>query len=179
MEKNIDENQTTENTGQNENAKETTATNSNNDLNNEKFDELQKSLNETNDKLLRVLAEYDNFRKRSQKEKASIYPEAVADTVAKFVPIVDNFERALEQSCNDAEYEKGIKLIYDMLLSILNDLGVEEIGTVGEEFDANLHNAVMHIEDENLGENVIANIMQKGYKIGDKVVRFATVTVAN
>lgn len=172
MEKNIDEKQTTE---QNENLNETTATNSNND----NLDEIQKSLNETNDKLLRVLAEYDNFRKRSQKEKASIYPEAVADTVAKFIPIVDNFERALEQSCSDTEYEKGIKLIYDMLSNILNDLGVEEIGTVGEEFDANLHNAVMHVEDENLGENTIANIMQKGYKIGDKVVRFATVTVAN
>lgn len=142
-------------------------------------EQLQKSLREKNDKLLRVLAEYDNYRKRSQKEKDGIYPQAVADTVSKFIPIIDNFERALELDCPDTEYEKGIKLIYDMLKSILNDLGVEEVGTVGEEFDANIHNAVMHVDDENLGENVIASIMQKGYKIGDKVVRFATVSVAN
>ncbi|MEG1993860.1 MAG: nucleotide exchange factor GrpE [Oscillospiraceae bacterium] len=176
MEKNIDEKQaqnveTTENT---ETISEVATEN-----NEATIDELQNSLSETSDKLLRVLAEYDNYRKRSQKEKDSIYPQAVSDTVARFIPIIDNFERALEQSCADAEYEKGIKLIYDMLSSILKDLGVEEIGTVGEEFDANLHNAVMHVDDENLGDNVIASIMQKGYKIGDKVVRFATVTVAN
>lgn len=144
-----------------------------------KEEELSESLAETNDKLMRILAEYDNFRKRSQKEKDSLYDRAVADTVSKFIPIVDNIERATAQECSDPEYAKGVNLIKDMLMTILGDLKVEEFGCEGDEFDASMHNAVMHIDDENLGENVIANVMQKGYKIGDKVIRFAVVTVAN
>ena len=142
-------------------------------------EELEASLAESNDKLMRILAEYDNFRKRSQKEKDSIYDRASAETVAKFIPVVDNMERAMAQECKDEEYAKGIKLIMDALMSTLDSLGVKEFGEVGEEFDAERHNAVMHIEDENLGENVVANVLQKGYTLGDRVIRFAVVTVAN
>lgn len=132
-----------------------------------------------NDQYLRTLAEYDNFRKRSQREKEAVYPAAVAGTVEKFLPVVDSFERALSFECADAEFKKGIAMIYDSLLATLKDLKVEEIGAVGESFDANLHNAVMHIEDETLGENVISAVLQKGYRIGERVIRYAMVTVAN
>lgn len=132
-----------------------------------------------NDQYLRTLAEYDNFRKRSQREKEAVYPAAVAKTVEKFLPVVDSFERALSFECADAEFKKGITMIYDSLLATLKDLKVEELGAVGEPFDANLHNAVMHIEDASLGENVISAVLQKGYRIGERVIRYAMVTVAN
>lgn len=144
-----------------------------------KEEELSQELSDTKEKMMRVLAEYDNFRKRSQKEKDGIYDRAVAETVSKFIPIVDNMERAVQQECSDQEYAKGISLINDMLSKVLDGLKVEEFGKIGDEFNAEMHSAVMHIDDENLGENVIANVMQKGYKIGDKVIRFAVVTVAN
>jgi len=128
---------------------------------------------------LRVAAEFDNFRKRTIKEKEASYGNGKADAVAKMLPIYDNLERALNQETADAAYKKGVELTMNELLKIFGILGVEVFGNVGDEFDPNLHNAVMHIDDENLGENVIAQVFQKGFKIGEKVVRFAMVQVAN
>ncbi len=131
------------------------------------------------DKLLRTLAEYDNFRKRSQKEKESIYPDAVAQTVKGFLPVLDNFERAMAFECADAEFRKGMDLIQKAFGDTLSKLGVEEIPALGEPFDPNLHSAVMHVEDESFSENTICEVFQKGYKMGDRVIRFAMVKVAN
>ena len=142
-------------------------------------DQLKKELDELNDKLLRTLAEYDNYRKRSIKEKDAIYPQAKADTVEKFLPIIDNFERAMQTECSDEPFKKGIEMIFQSFMKTMADLSVEQIGKEGETFNPDLHNAVMHIEDENLGENVVAQVLQKGYRIGDRVVRYAMVTVAN
>lgn len=145
----------------------------------DELETMRKKYTELNDQYLRTLAEYDNFRKRSQREKEAVYPAAVASTVEKFLPVVDSFERALAFECADAEFKKGVQMIYESLLSTLRDLKVEELGAVGEPFDANLHNAVMHIEDESLGENTISAVLQKGYRIGERVIRYAMVTVAN
>lgn len=131
------------------------------------------------DALLRLAAEYDNFRKRSQKEKDSIYADAKADAVAKFLPVFDNLERAVNQPTADEAYKKGVEMTMSGLREVMAALGVEEFGEVGEPFDPNRHNAVMHIESEELGENVIAQVFAKGFKVGDKVVRFAMVQVAN
>ena len=127
----------------------------------------------------RVAAEFDNFRKRTVKEKEASYGNGKADAVAKILPIYDNLERALSQACEDAAYKKGVEMTMNELVKILNGLGVEIFGNVGDAFDPNLHNAVMHIDSEELGENVIAQVFQKGFKIGEKVVRFAMVQVAN
>ena len=128
---------------------------------------------------LRVAAEFDNFRKRTIKEKEASYGNGKADAVAKMLPIYDNLERALNQETADAAYKKGVELTMNELLKIFAGLGVEVYGAPGDAFDPNLHNAVMHIDDENFGENVIAQVFQKGFKIGEKVVRFAMVQVAN
>ncbi len=128
---------------------------------------------------LRLAAEYDNFRKRTQKEKEASYGSGKADTLAKLLPVYDNLERAMNQETSDAAYKKGVELTMAELVKIFTGLGVEIFGTVGDEFDPNLHNAVMHIESEELAENTIAQVFQKGFKIGDKVVRFAMVQVAN
>lgn len=132
-----------------------------------------------NEKLLRVVAEYDNFRKRTQKEKSEIYPQAVSDTVEKLLPIIDNFERALESECKDAEFLKGVEMTYNLLMNAMQALSLEAVGEVGEEFNPDFHNAVSHIDDENLGQNVISVVMQKGYKIKDRIIRYAMVQVAN
>ncbi len=139
----------------------------------------EKKYAELNDRYLRMLAEYDNFRKRSQREKDAVYPSAVAGTVEKFLPVVDAFERALACECADADFKKGVDMIYDSLLKALEELGVSAFGQAGDAFDANLHNAVMHVEDESLGVNVVSAVMQKGYRIGDRVLRYAMVSVAN
>lgn len=139
----------------------------------------QKELAEYKDKYLRLMAEYDNFRKRSVKEKADIYPEATAKAVEAFLPMADNFERALNTETTDEKYKSGVKMIYTQLGEAFKKLGVEVIDRVGETFDPNLENAVSRIEDENLGENVVAQVFQKGYKRGDKVIRPAMVVVAN
>ena len=128
---------------------------------------------------LRVAAEFDNFRKRTIKEKEASYGNGKADAVAKMLPIYDNLERALNQETADAAYKKGVELTMNELLKIFGTLGVEVFGNVGDEFDPNLHNAVMHVDSEELGENTISQVFQKGFKIGDKVVRFAMVQVAN
>ena len=127
----------------------------------------------------RLAAEYDNFRKRSQKEKDSAYTNGKADTLAKLLPVYDNLERAMNQPTEDAAYKKGVEMTMQGLIKIFSDLGVEVYGNAGDEFDPNLHNAVMHIESEDLGENTISQVFQKGFKTGDKVIRFAMVQVAN
>ena len=135
--------------------------------------------NAEHDSLLRLAAEYDNFRKRTVKEKEASYGNGKADAIVKLLPIYDNLERALNQPTEDAAYKKGVELTMNELVKIFTGLGVEIFGAPGDSFDPNLHNAVMHTEDESLGENVIAQVFQKGFKVGDKVVRFAMVQVAN
>ena len=139
----------------------------------------EEKYNAEHDSYLRLAADYDNFRKRTAKEKEASYTNGKADAVAKLLPVYDNLERALNQQTEDAAYKKGVEMTMTELVKIFTALGVEIFGNVGETFDPNLHNAVMHCEDENLGENVIAMVFQKGFKIGDKVVRFAMVHVAN
>ena len=139
----------------------------------------EEKYNAERDAHLRVAAEYDNFRKRTVKEKEQSYGNGKADAVAKILPISDNLERALNQPTEDAAYKKGVEMTMNELIKIFTSLGVEIFGNVGDEFDPNLHNAVMHVENEELGENVIAQVFQKGFKTGEKVIRFAMVQVAN
>ena len=143
------------------------------------LEKAQKALAAEHDKYLRLAAEYDNFRKRSIKEKDARYADAKADTVGKFLPVYDNLERALANETSDEAYKKGVELIMAELKKIMTGLGVEEFGESGDAFDPNAHNAVMHVENEELGENVIAQVFQKGFRIGDKVIRHAVVQVAN
>ncbi|MBQ8622596.1 MAG: nucleotide exchange factor GrpE [Oscillospiraceae bacterium] len=142
-------------------------------------DPWEEKYNAERDAHLRVAAEFDNFRKRTVKEKEQSYGNGKADAVAKILPIYDNLERALNQPTEDAAYKKGVEMTMTELVKILNGLGVEIFGEAGDAFDPNLHNAVMHVENEELGENVIAQVFQKGFKIGEKIVRFAMVQVAN
>ena len=139
----------------------------------------EEKYNAERDAHLRVAAEFDNFRKRTVKEKEASYGNGKADAVAKMLPVYDNLERALQQETADAAFKKGVEMTMNELVKILTGLGVEIFGQVGDPFDPNLHNAVMHIESDELEENVIAQVFQKGFKIGDKVVRFAMVQVAN
>ena len=139
----------------------------------------EEKYNAERDAHLRCAAEYDNFRKRTIKEKEASYGNGKADAVAKMLPIYDNLERALNQETSDAAYKKGVEMTMNELVKIFTGLGVEIFGNVGENFNPELHNAVMHIESDELGENTIAAVFQKGFRIGDKVVRFAMVQVAN
>ena len=139
----------------------------------------EEKYNAEHDAHLRLAAEYDNFRKRTIKEKEASYGNGKADAVAKMLPVYDNLERALNQPTEDAAYKKGVEMTMAELVKIFTSLGVEIFGEKGDAFDPNLHNAVMHIDDETLAENSIAMVFQKGFKIGDKVVRFAMVQVAN
>ena len=143
------------------------------------FGKAQQALAQEHDSYLRLAAEYDNSRKRSQKEKDNLYTEIRSETVEKFLPVYDNLERALAQETQDAAFKKGVEMTMNQLVSVMEKLGVESFGAAGDHFDPQLHNAVMHIEDESLGENVIAEVFQKGFKVGEKVVRFAMVKVAN
>ena len=139
----------------------------------------EEKYNAERDAHLRVAAEFDNFRKRTVKAKEASYGNGKADAVAKMLPVYDNLERALNQETSDAAYKKGVEMTMAELTKIFTSLGVEIFGEVGDVFDPNLHNAVMHIENEELEENTISAVFQKGFKIGDKVVRFAMVQVAN
>ena len=139
----------------------------------------EEKYNAERDAHLRLAAEYDNFRKRTIKEKEASYGNGKADAVAKMLPVYDNLERALNQPTEDAAYKKGVELTMNELVKIFTGLGVEIFGNVGEEFDPNLHKAVMHFDSDELGENTISQVFQEGFKIGDKVVRFAMVQVAN
>ena len=146
----------------------------------EQMENLAQQLSELNDRHLRLMAEYDNYRKRTQKEKETIYQDAKADTILKFLDVYDNLERAVSQE-GDAEnvHKKGMEMIFHQLEGILEKLGVTVLDPTGQPFDPEKHNAVLHIEDENLGENVVSQVFQKGFLLGEKVIRFATVQVAN
>lgn len=132
-----------------------------------------------NDKYLRLCAEYDNFRKRSQKEKESLYGDIKANVLTSFLPVFDNLERALAAPTEDEAYKRGVEMIMTQFNQTMEKLGVVEIPALGEKFDPNFHNAVMHVDDEKKGENEIVEVFQKGFKIGDKVVRTSMVKVAN
>lgn len=139
-----------------------------------------KQLASVTDQFARLTAEYDNYRKRTTKEKESIYQDAKADTVTPFLAVYDNLERAMKtEGDEDSPHKKGLEMIFNQYKEILNKLGVTEMEALGQPFDPDRHNAVMHVEDENLGENVVADVFQAGFVMGDKVLRFATVRVAN
>lgn len=146
----------------------------------EEVNPLEKELADTKEQLLRVTAEYANFRKRSEKEKNETFSFATAKTVGELLPVIDNLERALSNEQEDYEgLKKGVQMTYDGLMATLEKLGVTAYGESGEQFDPNFHNAVMHIEDDELEANIITDVFQKGYKINDKVVRPAMVKTAN
>ncbi|MBR2099850.1 MAG: nucleotide exchange factor GrpE [Eubacterium sp.] len=140
----------------------------------------EKELADVKEQLLRIAAEYANYRARSAKEKEQTYSNAKGNVVAEILPAIDNLERALSQENSDYEaLKKGVQMTLDGLMASLEKLGLEQYGESGDSFDPNIHNAVMHIEDESLGENVITDVFQKGYKIGDRVIRPAMVKTAN
>ena len=145
----------------------------------EKIKALEETIAADKDKYLRLLAEYDNFRKRSVKEKLDADHNATAKAALEVISVIDNFERAVAAECSDENYKKGVEMIYNQFIDVIKKLGVEEIDALGKEFDPNLHNAVTQVEDENFGENTVSQVYQKGYKLGDKVIRCAMVVVAN
>ena len=142
-------------------------------------EKLKAELDEAKDKYLRLMAEYDNFRKRSAKEKLEIGDTVKGNAINEILPVFDNFERALAAETADTVYKQGIEMIFKQFGDSLKKLGVEIINPLGEVFDPNIANAVNQIEDPELGENVVAQVFQKGYKISDKVIRYAMVVVAN
>ena len=146
----------------------------------EKIAELEKELAAAKEAHIRTLAEYDNYRKRSTREKEAAFGDSKAQSLAEILPVLDNFDRALQTTDSDLDsFKKGMEMIYTNLCDILTKLGVEAFGEKGEAFDPNIHNGVMHIESEDLGENVIAEVFSKGYRIGDRILRPAMVQVAN
>ncbi len=139
----------------------------------------EEKYNAEHDAHLRLAAEYANFRKRSAKEQESAYTNGKADAIEKLLPVYDNLSRAMTQETADAAYKKGVEMTLNELVKILASMGVEIIGQVGDTFDPNLHNAIMHTEDESVPENTITQVFQQGFKMGEKIVRFAMVQVAN
>ena len=146
---------------------------------NSEVEALKEELATKNDQLLRTAAEFDNFKKRTEREKASVAEFAKAGLIKQLLPILDNIDRAALADHDSTDYLKGIEMIVKQFESLTSNLGIEEIAKQGDQFDPNFHEAVMHVEDETLGENVIADVLQKGYKIGDTVIRAAMVKVAN
>ncbi len=144
-----------------------------------KLEELQKQNAELSDKLLRQMAEFDNYRKRTTREKEEIGAVAKSKALTEMLPVLDNFERAMQTACADEEFKKGMELIFKSLSDALKKQGVEEIPAEGEPFNPDFHYAVTTIEDENLGSNTVAAVLQKGYRLGGKVLRHAMVSVAN
>lgn len=144
----------------------------------EENEKLNATLDELNDRYLRTLAEYDNFRKRAQKEREGIYNDAVSDVLNSILPIKDSLEMALKYA-DESQLSQGVTMTLNKFTEILTKLGVEEFGVSGEAFDPNLHNAVLHVEDEAFGESIIAEVLMKGYKKGEKIIRYAMVKVAN
>ena len=142
-------------------------------------DPFEEKYNAEHDSYLRLAADYDNYRKRTAKEKEQSYSNGKADTILKLLPIYDNLERAMRQDTEDAAYKKGVEMTMTELVKIFTGLGVEIFGEAGEHFDPSLHNAVMHTEDDRVGESTITQVFQKGFKLGEKIVRFAMVQVAN
>jgi molecular chaperone GrpE len=146
----------------------------------EKMEGLAEQLAAQNDKYLRLAAEYDNYRKRTAKEKESIYQDAKTDTISKFLEVYDNLERAASQPGDEENpHKKGMEMIFHQLVAVLEKMGVTIVDPIGEAFDPERHSAVMHIESEDLGENIVSQVFQKGFLLGDKVIRFAAVQVAN
>lgn len=145
----------------------------------EQMEQLAKMVSDTSDKYLRLAAEYDNYRKRTTKEKENTYADAKADTVKEFLGVLDNLERGLAQFDEGDPHRQGMELICRQFLAVLEKLGVTRIEAQGQPFDPQKHDAVMHVEDENVGENTVVEVLQQGYQLGDKVLRFAMVKVAN
>ena len=139
----------------------------------------EEKYNAEHDSYLRLAADYDNYRKRTAKEKEQSYSNGKADTILKLLPIYDNLERAMSQDTEDAAYKKGVEMTMTELVKIFTGLGVEIFGEAGEHFAPSLHTAVMHTEDDRVGESTITQVFQKGFKLGEKIVRFAMVQVAN
>lgn len=139
----------------------------------------EKLIQAEKEKYLRLCAEYDNFRKRSQRERDTLYTDIKADTLLKFLPVYDNLERALATPTEDEAYRRGVEMIMTQFCTTMQKLGITEIEALGQKFDPNVHNAVMHIEDEAFGENEVVEVFQKGFMLNDKVIRFAMVKVAN
>lgn len=144
-----------------------------------KDNKLEQQVEELTDRLKRSMAEFDNFRKRTEKEKSSMYVIGAKDIIEKMLPVVDNFERGLAQAPEDDPFAEGMKMIYKQMMTAFDEMGVKPIEAVGKEFDPNLHNAVMHVEDESVGENIVVEEFQKGYTYKDFVVRHSMVKVAN
>ncbi len=142
-------------------------------------DKFEQQVEELTDRLKRSMAEFDNFRKRTEKEKASMYVIGAKEIIEKILPVVDNFERGLAQAAEEDAFAEGMKMIYKQLMTTLNDLGVKAIDAVGQEFDPNFHNAVMHVDDESVGDNIVVEELQKGYTYKEFVVRHSMVKVAN
>lgn len=142
-------------------------------------DKFEQQIEELTDRLKRSMAEFDNYRKRTEKEKSSMYIIGARDIVEKMLPIMDNFERGLAQAPEDDPFAEGMKMIYKQMITAFDEMGVKPIEAVGKEFDPNLHNAVMHVEDESVGENIVVEEFQKGYTYKDFVVRHSMVKVAN
>jgi len=153
--------------------------NENEEFENEKVKKLESDLKSEKDNYLRLLAEYDNYRKRTSKEKLESYGDATAKTILEILPIIDNFERAIEVPCSDENYQKGIEMIFSQLMDIIKKIGVQEIEALNKPFDPNLHNAIKQVENEEFESNVICDVFQKGYKLGDRVIRHAMVSVNN
>ena len=145
----------------------------------EKAGKIDEKLADLTDKLQRQMAEFENYRKRTEKEKATMYDMGTRDTIEKLLPVIDNFERGLAGANEEDPFAEGMKMIYKQLMTMLTDLGVTPIDAAGKEFDPNLHNAVMHVDDENFGDNIVAEELQKGYMFKDHVVRHSMVKVAN
>ncbi len=142
-------------------------------------DQLREQLTQQEDKYLRLAAEYDNYRRRTAKEKETIWVDAKADPAAALLGVYDNLERAVKQETADEAYKKGVEMTMTQLKEVFAKLGIEEIPSLGQTFDPNVHNAVLHIDDEQFGENEVAEVFQAGFRCGDKVLRFAMVKVAN
>ncbi len=143
------------------------------------FEEVKAELDKNRDLLLRTAAEFDNFKKRTERERASVAEYAKASVIKQLLPVFDNVDRAESCDKDSADYAKGIELIVKQLNEVVTNLGITETGAVGDAFDPNVHEAVMHVEDDSVGENVIVEVFQKGYRIGDTVIRAAMVKVAN
>lgn len=144
-----------------------------------KLEESENKIAEADDKYLRLCAEYDNYRKRTSKEKLEIFSDSTIKCIAEILPVLDNFERAIESECTDETFKNGMQMIYSQFSDSLKKIGVTEMEALGAEFDPNLHNAIKQTEDENFGENIVCEVFQKGYMYNDKVIRHAVVAVAN
>lgn len=165
--------------GENEDRTAENALESEANAGNEDMEALRIELAAEHDRYMRVLAEYDNYRKRSARERDCMYSDVRAETAERFLPVYDNLSRALLQTTADEAYRKGVEMTLNQFLEVLGELGIKEIRAVGEKFDPALHNAVMHVEDDELGEGVIVEEFRKGFTLGDKVIRCSMVKVAN